>query len=65
MSSKKHSQKAKPPEPPVKAGIDASKVPTPPEIHSDDIPARLKEDICRWKRESTLSGKPTQLFCLS
>jgi hypothetical protein len=51
MNSRKRSEKAKPPESPVKTGIDASKVSTSPEIPPDDIPIRLKEDICRWKRE--------------
>ena len=52
MSSRKRNQKAKPPEPSVKAGIDVSKVPPPPEILPDDIPIRLKEDIRRWKMEA-------------
>ena len=78
MSSKKHGQKAKPPEPQVKTGIDASKITTPPEISPDDIPIRLKEDIRGWKREadkykeyfiswkkvSIPSGKPMKYFCL-
>jgi hypothetical protein len=52
MSSKKRIQKAKPPEPPVKTDIDASRLANPPEISPDDIPIRLKEDIRRWKMEA-------------
>ncbi len=52
MSPKKRSQKTKPLEPSVKAEIDTSKIPTPPEISPDDIPIRLKEDVCRWKKEA-------------
>jgi len=52
MSSKKRSQKAKPPEPPVKTDIDASRLANPSEISPDDVPIRLKGDICRWKRET-------------
>ena len=52
MSSRKRSQKAEVPEPPMKTEIDASKIPTPPEISPDDIPIRLKEDIRRWKMEA-------------
>ena len=52
MNSKKHSQKAKPPEPQIKIGIDTSKPTALPEIPLDDIPIRLKEDVCRWKMEA-------------
>ncbi len=51
MNPKKSSQKAKPIAPPVKAGNGPSKCMTLLEISPDDIPIRLKEDICRWKRE--------------
>ncbi len=51
MNPKKSSQKAKPIDPPVKAENCPSKFITPLEISSDDIPIRLKEDVCRWKRE--------------
>lgn len=36
---------------PGKTGFDASRFTTSPEKPPDDIPIRLKEDICRWKRE--------------
>jgi hypothetical protein len=52
MNSRRYIQKAKPPEPPVKTDIDASRLANPPEISPDDIPIRLKEDIRRWKMEA-------------
>ena len=35
----------------MKIGIDTSEVTILADLHPDDIPNRLKEDICRWKRE--------------
>jgi hypothetical protein len=51
MNSKKRKEKANLPEPPVKAGNETAGGTIPPEISPGDIPVRLKEDICRWKRE--------------
>lgn len=35
----------------AKTEFAAPKPATSPEISASDIPIRLKEDICRWKRE--------------
>ena len=51
MNSKKRNEKTKLPEAPVKTGINSPGFTAPPEISPGDIPIRLKEDICRWKRE--------------
>ncbi len=47
MNSKKNKEKVRLPGPPVKTGIGASGG----TISPHDIPTRLMEDICRWKRE--------------
>jgi len=47
MSAKKQKEKAKPESP----GAPQPAWRPPPEIPPGEIPVRLKEDICRWKRE--------------
>jgi len=47
MSAKKQKEKAKPESP----GAPQLTWRPPPEIPPGEIPVRLKEDICRWKRE--------------
>ena len=51
MNSKKHNGKPKLPQPPGKAEIPDSGVTASAEISPESIPMRLKEDICRWKRD--------------
>jgi hypothetical protein len=51
MNSKRRKEKADLPEPQAKTGIGVSASTVQPEISPGDIPTRLKEDICRWKRE--------------
>ena len=51
MTAKKQKERTKSTEPSAELLNKISVSPAPAEIPPSEIPARLKEDICRWKRQ--------------
>ena len=51
MTAKKQKERTTSTKPSAELPNKISASPPPPEILADEIPARLKEDVCRWKRQ--------------